>query len=184
MRVEFSDSIREIDAADWDSVVRESGAPVFCQHAYVSACEQAPLTAVDAFAYFVVRDGDKPVAVTPAYLQTAANPLRRLHEVYPEALGRPALLSHAWHCYDAHVPATAEVLPVCKYHHLAVGGTCRRRYCSITFAVGPLDHVASSLERRPAALRKVTTSGPPGCSTATDQPSAGVADSASTPVGR
>ncbi|SDM46729.1 hypothetical protein SAMN04488074_1229 [Lentzea albidocapillata subsp. violacea] len=84
---------------------------MFYRHAYVSAYEQSPLTAVDAFAYFVVRDGGKPVAVLPAYLQKAANPLRRLHEVYPEAVGEPALLSHTWHCYDAHVPATADVLP-------------------------------------------------------------------------
>jgi predicted N-acyltransferase len=111
VRVEFSNTIREIDAADWDSVVSDAGAPVFYRHAYVSAYEQSPLTAVDAFAYFVVREGDKPVAVMPAYLQTDANPLRRLHEAYPDAAGQPALLSHTWHCYDAHVPATAEVLP-------------------------------------------------------------------------
>ncbi|WP_258951568.1 GNAT family N-acetyltransferase [Lentzea californiensis] len=91
--------------------MRQAGAPVFYRHAYVSAYEQSPLTAVDAFAYFVARDGGKPVAVMPAYLQTAANPLRLLHEVYPEAVGEPALLSHTWHCYDAHVPATAQVLP-------------------------------------------------------------------------
>jgi predicted N-acyltransferase len=111
VRVEFSSSITEIDAADWDSVVHESGAPVFYRHAYISAYEQAPLTNVDSFAYFVVREGDKTLAVTPAYLQTAADPLRRLHEAYPEARDQPALLSHTWHCYDAHVPATAEVLP-------------------------------------------------------------------------
>jgi predicted N-acyltransferase len=111
VHVEFSNSIREIDSADWDSVVHQAGAPVFYRHAYVSACERSPLTAVNACAYFVARDGGKPVAVLPAYLQTAANPLRRLHEVYPEAAGEPALLSHTWHCYDAHVPATAEVLP-------------------------------------------------------------------------
>lgn len=57
-------------------------------------------------------------------------------------------------------------------------------YFSITRAVGPLDQVASSRERRPPVVRKFTTSGPPGCSTATDHPSAGVADSASTPAGR
>lgn len=111
MHIEFSSSIREIDAADWNFVVRESGAPVFYEHAYLRAYEQTPLTDVDAFAYFVVRDGGKPVAVTPAYLQTAADPLRCLHAAYPEARDQPALLSHTWHCYDAHVPATTEVLP-------------------------------------------------------------------------
>ena len=54
----------------------------------------------------------KLVGMLPVYLQSAVNPLRRLHEVYPEARGGPALLSHTWHCYDTHVPATAEVLPV------------------------------------------------------------------------
>ncbi|MFI6095466.1 GNAT family N-acetyltransferase [Lentzea sp. NPDC051213] len=92
-------------------MVRSSGAPVFYEHAYVSAYEQAPLTDVDSFAYFVVRQGDRPVAVAPAYLQSAADPLRRLHGAYPEARDQPALLSHAWHCYDAHVPATVSVLP-------------------------------------------------------------------------
>lgn len=111
MHVEFSTTIREIDSADWDAVVHRAGAPVFYRHAYVSAYEQTPLTAVEAFAYFVARDGGEVVAVMPAYLQKAANPLRRLHEVYPEAVGQPALLSHTWHCYDAHVPATAAVLP-------------------------------------------------------------------------
>lgn len=84
---------------------------MFYRHAYLSAYEHAPLTDVHSFAYFVVRDGDKAVAVTPAYLQTVADPLRRLHETYPEARDQRALLSHAWHCYDAHVPATARVLP-------------------------------------------------------------------------
>ncbi|MEV6239732.1 GNAT family N-acetyltransferase [Lentzea sp. NPDC051838] len=111
MRVEFSNSIREIDAADWNSVVHASGAPVFYEHAYVRAYEQAPLTNSDYSGCFVVRDGEKPVAVLPVYLQTAVNPLRRLHEAYPETVGKPLLLSHTWHCYDAHVPATADVLP-------------------------------------------------------------------------
>jgi predicted N-acyltransferase len=111
VRIEFSSSIREIDAADWDSVVRRSGAPVFYEHAYLTAFEQAPLTDVESFAYFVVRDGDEPVAVTPAYLQTAPDPLRRLHEAYPEARDQPVLLSHTCHCCDTRVPATAEVLP-------------------------------------------------------------------------
>ncbi|MCP2200205.1 hypothetical protein LX90_003896 [Lentzea flava] len=57
-------------------------------------------------------------------------------------------------------------------------------YFSITRAVGPADQVASRRERRPSGVRKFTTSGPPGCSTDTDQPSAGVADRASTADGR
>ncbi|MFD5830843.1 GNAT family N-acetyltransferase [Lentzea sp. NPDC060358] len=92
-------------------MVHRTGAPVFYRHAYLSAYEHAPLTDVESFAYFVARDGGRAVAVTPAYLQTVADPLRRLHETYPEAHGERALLSHAWHCYDAHVPATARVLP-------------------------------------------------------------------------
>ncbi|HEX8867748.1 MAG TPA: hypothetical protein VF821_18965, partial [Lentzea sp.] len=111
MRVEFSNSIREVDAADWNAVVHASGAPVFYEHAYVSAYEQAPLTESGHSGCLTVRDGEKLVAVLPVYLQSAANPLRRLHEAYPEAVGQPVLLSHTWHCYDAHVPATAEVLP-------------------------------------------------------------------------
>jgi predicted N-acyltransferase len=112
VRVEFSNSIKKIDAADWDSVVHASGAPVFYEHAYLSAYEQAPLTNTDYSGCFLVWDGERLVGVLPVYLQSAANPLRRLHEAYPEARGERALLSHSWHCYDAHVPATAEVLPL------------------------------------------------------------------------
>ena len=112
MRIEFSSSIREIDAAVWDSLVHASGAPVFYEHAYISAYEQAPLINADYSACFLMWDGEKLVGMLPVYLQSAVNPLRRLHEVYPEARGGPALLSHTWHCYDTHVPATAEVLPV------------------------------------------------------------------------
>ncbi|MEV6715839.1 GNAT family N-acetyltransferase [Lentzea sp. NPDC051208] len=102
---------------------------MFYRHAYVSACEQSPLTAVDACAYFVARHGGRPVAVMPAYLQTAANPLRRLHEVYPEAAGETALLSHTWHCYDAHVPATAEVLPRLLDRMIRTASILGARWC-------------------------------------------------------
>ncbi|WP_323055909.1 GNAT family N-acetyltransferase [Lentzea sp. NEAU-D7] len=102
---------------------------MFYRHAYLSACEQSPLTAVSACAYFVARDGGRPVAVLPAYLQTAANPLRRLHEVYPEAAGEPALLSPAWQCHDAHVPATAEVLPRVLDRMIRTASILGARWC-------------------------------------------------------
>jgi predicted N-acyltransferase len=129
VRVELSSSISKIDAADWDSVVTDSGAPVFYRHAYISAYEQSPLTNADAFSYFVVRDGDRPIAVTPAYLQRAANPLRRLHEVYPEALGESVLLSHTWHCYDAHLPGKTEVLPTLLDAMTRVASALGARWC-------------------------------------------------------
>ncbi|MDX8028712.1 GNAT family N-acetyltransferase [Lentzea sp. BCCO 10_0856] len=129
MRIEILSSISEIDAADWDSVVTDGGAPVFYQHAYISAYEQAPLTNADGFVYLVLRDGDRPIAVIPAYLQSAANPLRRLHEVYPEALGQPALLSHTWHCYDAHVPGKTEVLPTLLDAMTQVASAIGARWC-------------------------------------------------------
>jgi predicted N-acyltransferase len=112
VRVEFSSSIRKVDAAEWDSVVHAGDAPVFYEHAYVSAYEQVPLTNTDYSGCFLVRDGGQLVGVLPVHLQSAPNPLRGLHEAYPEARGAAVLLSHTWHCYDAHVPATAEVLPL------------------------------------------------------------------------
>ena len=131
LRVEFSRSIREIDAADWDAVVHAAKAPVFYEHAYVSAYEQSPLTNIDSFAYFVVRDKDKAVAVTPAYLQTAADPLRCLYEAYPEARDQPALLSHTWHCYDAHVPSAigTKAIPNLLDAMLRTASVFRARWC-------------------------------------------------------
>lgn len=131
LRVEFSRSIREIDAADWDAVVRAAKAPVFYEHAYVSAYEQSPLTNIESFAYFVVRDNDKAVAVAPAYLQMAADPLRCLYEAYPEARDQPALLSHTWHCYDAHVPSTigTAAVPSLLGAMLRAAAGFRARWC-------------------------------------------------------
>lgn len=131
LRVEFSRSITEIDAADWDAVVRRAGAPVFYEHAYVSAYERSPLTEIDAFAYFVVRQNDEPVAVAPAYLQTDADPLRCLYAAYPEARDQPALLSHVWHCYDALVPSTIAMaaIPSLLDAMLRTAAVFRARWC-------------------------------------------------------
>jgi hypothetical protein len=134
LRVEFSRSIREIDAADWNSAVRAAGAPVFYEHAYLAAHEQHPLiTGIASFAYFVVRQGDQAVAVAPACLQTAADPLRRLHEVYPEARGQAALLSPVWHCYDAHVPSTigVDAVPVLLNAMIRTASAFRVRWCGL-----------------------------------------------------
>ena len=134
LRVEFARSIREIDAADWNSVVRGADAPVFYEHAYLAAHEQSPLIAgIDSFAYFVIRQGDHPVAVAPACVQTAADPLRRLYEVYPEARGQAALLSHAWHCYDAHVPSTigVDAVPVLLNAMIRTASAFRVPWCGL-----------------------------------------------------
>ncbi|MET9226454.1 GNAT family N-acetyltransferase [Lentzea sp. NPDC003310] len=107
---------------------------MFYRHAYVSAYEQTPLTAVEAFAYFVVREklAGEAIAVLPAYLQQAPPPVRRLHQVYPEAAGERALLSHTWHCYDAHVPATAEVLPRVLDAMIRTASILGARWCGFT----------------------------------------------------
>ena len=103
---------------------------MFYEHAYLSAYEQSPLTAIDRFAYFVVRQGDQPVAVAPAYLQTA-DPLRCLYGAYPEARDQPALLSHAWHCYDAHVPSTigADAVPSLLNAMMRTASLYRAQWC-------------------------------------------------------
>ncbi|WP_197288945.1 GNAT family N-acetyltransferase [Nocardia sp. NRRL S-836] len=111
--------------------MRRAGAPVFYEHAYLDAYEQAPLTNIDAFAYLVVKRGDETVAVTPAYLQTAADPLGCLYAAYPEARDQPALLSHTWHCYDAHVPSTlgVDVVPTVISGLLRVASLYRAQWC-------------------------------------------------------
>ncbi len=131
LRVEFSRSITEVDAADWDAVVRGADAPVFYTHAYVSAYERSPLTDIDEFAYFVVREGDRAVAVAPAYLQTGVDPLRCLYAAYPEARDQPALLSHTWHCYDAQVPSRigANAVPSLLEAMIRTASVFRARWC-------------------------------------------------------
>ncbi|WP_154697564.1 GNAT family N-acetyltransferase [Lentzea guizhouensis] len=108
-----------------------AGAPVFYDHAYLDAYEQSPLTEIDAFAYLAVKRGEQTVAVAPVYLQTAADPLGLLYKAYPEASGQPALLSHTWHCYDAHVPSTigVDVVPTVINAMLRTATLFRAQWC-------------------------------------------------------
>jgi predicted N-acyltransferase len=104
--VETHQRIGDVDPFDWDAAVEAQGLPVFYSRTFLAAYERYPLTRIDAFAYLVVRRRGKsgpPAAVLPAYLQSRPDPLGHLATAYPESAGRPALLSHVWHCYDTHL---------------------------------------------------------------------------------
>ena len=101
----------DVDPEEWDAVVRDRRLPVFYSHTFLAAYERHPLTPIDAFRYLVIRRRGRPVAVLPAYLQRDPDPLGCLATAYPEAAGQPALLSHSWHCYDAHA-GDSQVLPL------------------------------------------------------------------------
>ena len=136
--VDTVDRIGAVDPAEWDAAVQAHRLPVFYSRAFLAAYERHPLTAIDGFCYLVVRRrgaapsgtprtpgplGEPPVAVVPAYLQNRPDPLGCLTAAYPESAGQPALLSHVWHCYDAHVggPTTSPALAA------AVVSALRRR---------------------------------------------------------
>jgi len=104
--VEVVDRIGHVDPAEWDAAVDALRLPVFYSHAFLTAYENDPLAEVDAVVYLMVRrrgEAGPPVAVLPAYLHRRSDPLGCLGIAYPEAAGEPALLSHSWHCYDAHL---------------------------------------------------------------------------------
>jgi predicted N-acyltransferase len=104
--VEVHDRIGAVDTAAWDAAVRTNRLPVFYEHRFLAAYERHPLAGIDAVRYLVVRrrgGTDVPVVVLPAYLLRQGDPLGCLTSAFPEAAGRPVLLSHCWHCYDGHV---------------------------------------------------------------------------------
>lgn len=110
--VDRFDRIADVDPVKWDAVVRERGLPVFYSHTFLAAYERHPLTPIEAFRYLMISRDGRPVAVLPAYLQHDPDPLGCLAPAYPGACGGPALLSHSWHCYDAHAgdPALVPVV--------------------------------------------------------------------------
>ncbi|HEY0637888.1 MAG TPA: GNAT family N-acetyltransferase [Pseudonocardiaceae bacterium] len=62
----------------------------------------------DAVAYLTVRDGrGRLLAVLPAYLPVDPDPLGRIAATFPEAAGERLLMTHSWHCYDAHIGGAA-----------------------------------------------------------------------------
>lgn len=109
--VDLFDRIDQVDPEEWDAVVHRQRLPAFYSHTFLAAYERHPLTEIDGFRYLVIRRGGGAVAVLPAYLQRRPDPLGVLAEAFPEAAGEPALLSHSWHCYDAHAGEPA-LLPV------------------------------------------------------------------------
>ncbi|MFC6086182.1 GNAT family N-acetyltransferase [Sphaerisporangium aureirubrum] len=84
------------------------------------AYERFPLTDVESFSYFVVRDQGRAVAVLPVSLLRGLDPLRQLRTCYPLSGEERGLLSHVWHCYDAWVPGASR-----PEHVAAVTGAMR-----------------------------------------------------------
>ena len=104
--------VEELDAlpegGEWDGLVEASQAPPLYRAAALAAYERAPLLPFSRRLYLVCRErpGGPALAVLPAYLFDWLDPLGVLARLVPAGcVGRPALLSHFWHCYDARVPA-------------------------------------------------------------------------------
>jgi predicted N-acyltransferase len=102
--VEVHKSIDTVDSVEWDDVVSRSGAPVFYRSRYLRAYERFPLTGVEAFFYFVVRERGHAVTVLPVSLIHGLDPLGQLRTRYPLSGAERGLISHVWHCYDAWLP--------------------------------------------------------------------------------
>lgn len=107
MTVDVHKSIDAVDLTEWDDVVSEAGAPVFYQAHYLRTYERFPLTDIESFSYFVVRDRGRAVAVLPVSLLRGLDPLRQLRARYPVTGEERGLLSHVWHCYDAWIPGAS-----------------------------------------------------------------------------
>lgn len=90
---------------EWDELMTAARAPVFYRRPFLRAFEHYPLHPVLRTAYILVRDGDGVLqSAQPAFLQRDVDPMQVIHAHYPQALGRTALLTHVWHCYDTVLP--------------------------------------------------------------------------------
>jgi hypothetical protein len=100
--------VEGVSPAAWDEVVDAAGAPVFYRHRYLRAYAASGLSGADRMACLVATAGGRAVAVAPAFLMTAYDPLRVLAPLVAAAAGPPParmLVTHAWHCYDTAVPS-------------------------------------------------------------------------------
>lgn len=101
----------------WDELVASDGASLFYRSDVLRAYHKFPLRKVLRAYYLTVRrkGAGIPLAIMPAYLQPAEDPLHVLTAMMPgfEPQGPPLLFSHVWHWYDTQIPArglSAEVL--------------------------------------------------------------------------
>ncbi|MEV8420670.1 GNAT family N-acetyltransferase [Streptomyces niveus] len=102
--VRLHTSIDDVDER-WDDLMTAARAPVFYRRPFLRAFEKHPLHPVLRTAYLQVEDRSGQVhAALPAYLQRDVDPMRVIADHHPHAVGRTALLSHVWHCYDSVLP--------------------------------------------------------------------------------
>lgn len=105
LSVDVASTIEAVDPAEWNGVVRAAGAPVFYEHAYLSAYEHHPLGRLDGARFLVARQAGEAVAVLPCFLQPVGDPLGVFAGTPVAGRTDPALLGHVWYCYDTRVPA-------------------------------------------------------------------------------
>ncbi|MDX6363386.1 MAG: hypothetical protein QOC85_2396 [Streptomyces sp.] len=107
LHIDVTDSIDDIDTAQWERVARSDAAPVHYTPAYLRAYQTSPLSPYAATRYLTAVESGRTVAVLPCYLQKQGDPYGFLCDVgIPEAEGT-ALLGHNWYCYDTRIPVLA-----------------------------------------------------------------------------
>ncbi|HVJ63576.1 MAG TPA: GNAT family N-acetyltransferase [Tahibacter sp.] len=101
------DSIAEAGSGRWDRLVHGCGAPVFYRSAFLSAFERFPLHDVRTQFYITGEDEHGAlVFAMPVYLLHGVDPMRVLHDHFPDYGASAILVNHVWHCYDTWIPAS------------------------------------------------------------------------------
>ncbi|GGV57724.1 GNAT family N-acetyltransferase [Streptomyces spectabilis] len=94
---------------EWDILMAATTAPVFYRRPFLRAFEKHPLHPIQRTAYILVTDPrGHLLAGLPAYLQQGIDPVQVFADHFPDAVGRSALVSHVWHCYDTVLPVHPE----------------------------------------------------------------------------
>ncbi|EIV1878219.1 GNAT family N-acetyltransferase [Salmonella enterica] len=106
MRIATYNTIEEAGTDRWDALVIRCGAPIFYRSAFLRAFELFPLHSVKAFFYITGEDDEGSlIFATPLYLLEGVDPMRFLHNHYPDYQSAPILVNHIWHCYDTWILA-------------------------------------------------------------------------------
>lgn len=109
MKATVSTVIDQVDADNWDRAVRDSGAPLFYRHAFLTAAMAHPLQEIlDARFVLFWRDGE-PQCGLPVFRVAAASSI--VADADSNG-GEGVWVSHTAHWYDSRLPCRDEVRTV------------------------------------------------------------------------
>ncbi|MBA2652730.1 MAG: GNAT family N-acetyltransferase [Tatlockia sp.] len=100
------DSFDKINLNDYSILKNQCNAPLFYDHRFLMATEQAHLLPIIETHYFVAYENNQMVAFMPSYMQSSADPFGVLAKTTSMSFEQGnAFFSHIMHCYESTILA-------------------------------------------------------------------------------